>query len=256
MKRIISISTAIFIVLIFALSAAAEFVTVPPVPKPPEEVINVTASLDVKTRENDSVVFESKAGEDPIKGRIFEIGYTVENKTKEIIYLADVLKEFSVEVTDTAAKAQIKCWYGKTTGWNTDLSKIAVNPGEAREATFVVYAITDKAVLVNVVYGNQSYCIEENKPATFILMPVQPTITTTTMVAETTTKETTQVETTTKAADNTTSTTRKIETTTKFIPAAVDNEIPETGSKTVIGAVILLVFAVAAVFVIKNKKNK
>lgn len=254
MKRIISISVAVFIVLVFALSAAAEFVTVPPAPKPPEEVINVTASLIVKTRENDSVVFESKAGEDPIKGRIFEIKYTVENKTKEIIYLADVLKEFSVEVTDTAAKTQVECWHGKTTGWTTDLSKIAINPGETREATFVVYAITDKAVLVNVVYGNQSYRIEENEPATFILMLVQNT-TTTTVAAETTTETTTQAEETTKA-DSITTTTRKVETTTKFTPAAVDNEIPETGSKTAIGAVILLGFAVAAVFVIKNKKNK
>lgn len=253
MKRIISISIAVFIVLVFALSAAAEFVTVPPAPKLPDEVINVTASLIVKTRENDSVVFESKAGEDPIKGRIFEIRYTVENKTKEIIYLADVLKEFGVEITDTAAKTQIECWHGKTTGWTTDLSKIAVNPGEAREVTFVIYAITDKAVLVNVVYGNQSYRIEENKPAMFVLMLVQ-NITTTTTVTETTTEATTQVEKTTEA-DNITTTTKKVET-TKFTPAAVDDEIPETGSKTAIGAVILLGFAVAAVFVIKNKKNK
>jgi hypothetical protein len=270
MKKIISIILAI--IAIFAMSVNAFAFTSMPEKKEPEATpyVSVMASLeDDYTPMGAPVIFEKY--ENPfaekdeekivsIEGRIFKIKFSIYNSTKDVVYVDDVLEGFGLSVINANTEKNIDCWTkAKDTGFGTqDLTKMAINPANGIEVIYKIYAITDKAVTINVSYEDTVKNVETT-PVFMLIndVPATPDTPTTETTTESTTKApetSTEAPTESKPADTTT-TTKPADTTTEKAPADVDPEIPDTGATVPFAAIGTLVTSAITALVAKKKKE-
>lgn len=268
MKRIFAIILAVLMMFSISTTAFAGFTMAPVANKAEPETVGVLVTLDKDyTPVNKLEIFESysnpyaEKAEDKevvIKGRIFKINFTIINGTKEIIYANEVLKGFSLSITDAMTEKVVQRWTkAKDCGFgDIDLNKIAINPGEKTVVTYKIYAITDKTVTIKAAYEEKVIDIEK-EDASFTLIVAPKTETTT---VTTTTVTTTEKAETSKPTVSTTTNTTKITTTyTENMEENNDydydyEEIPNTGSAPIIGTVAALGLAAGAIILLKKKK--
>lgn len=263
MKKIFSFIFAAIIISSMSFAAFAGFTSMPKTEEDEIETVVVTAALDKSYTPLDKLEiferYEVKNEEvEEVKGRIFTINFKIVNNTKNIVYAREIFEGFDIIVIESLTEKEINWWTkAKDAGFNMDLSKVAINPGESCTISFKIYAITEKAVNIFVVYEGQKLDVE--KDATFVLIAETETV----------------IETSSSTAEATTlvneETTSKIETITEDIsleidddgsaektpaaPADNDDEIPNTGSSTWIGAFGFLFAAATAALVMERKKE-
>lgn len=266
MKKIFTIILAVL--MLFSMSAIA-FAGYDSTSTPTKDYVQVDASLKVVTPPGSLEQF-NKSTVEPVKGRIFEVNFLIENKTKEVVYADEILAHFGISIVESATKDTVKLWTeAEDYGFNKNPAKIAINPNENTALTYKIYAVTDKAVAIRIIHEEKAYDLEKDVKNDVLAFYFVEKIETTTTVETTTAAP---VETTTEAPTETTTVVTTTTATTTIAPTyvedteetggddhyeapEVDYEIPNTGSASIIGAVAALGLAAGAIILLKKKKN-
>lgn len=260
MKKFFGIIVTILVIFSMNIAAFAGFTSMTEAEKAEKiETVIVEAALQngytpitsLETFEKHEVKNEEV---EEIKGRVFIIDFTITNNTKDVIYAKEVIEGFDVVVTEPSTGKVVSWWTkAKDAGFSVDLSKIAINPDEAKTLSFKIYAITNQAVEIKVTYEGKSFNVENG--ATFTLM-VEPISTTETIK-----------ETTIEASKETTTEMSKVTVTTETVSATteavvVEDTIPNTGESATIGFIGLALsaafatYAAIATYVVTKRKDK
>lgn len=259
MKKIISIIFAVLMVLSMSTAAFAGFTSVP---KQEEKVKTITVAATLRkgyTPLDDIKTFEShKVGdkEDVVKGRIFEVDFTITNGTKETVSAKDVLTGFDISITETSSEKLVSQWEkAEDAGFNKDLKNVSVDPSETKTVTYKIYALTEKAVSIKVVYEGKALDVEGENGAVFELMAKEDTkedtSVSTSTKEDTSAKEDISVSTKEDTSASATETTKNDYT----YNAPVDDDIPDTGSSIIGGGFAILGLAAVAAAVISKKRK-
>lgn len=269
MKKIFAIIMMVIMVFSMSVTAFAEFI---PAPKEPElETVTVKVTLKDgytsigKTEEFERYKVEVGKPDEVIKGRIFELDFTITNNTKHIIYADEVLEGFKISVTENGTEKTVDCWTkAEDSGFGkTDLN-FAINRGKDKYIVFTykIYAITDKSVTIKAIYREEAKDVEKDATFTLIAAPVETTTVTTTSTTASTAESTESKNTEAEVPTTEETYTTEIPATVSEVDdydyvAPIEDEIPATGSNSValtaFGA--LGITAIAAAIVTKKKKH-
>lgn len=258
MKKIIGIILAVLMMFSMSTMAFAGFTTAPETPT--KDYVKVEFVLEDITAIGTPDVFESHmiGGETTqVKGRTATFVVTITNKTEKPIIAKDALKDFNILAIDWPdGEVVFEPYEAK---WNEagDPLANAINPDGSWSHKYLMKIETLGGLQFKV---ENKFITTKGGSATFYLIEKVETTTepTTAAPVETTTEAPT--ETTTEATTTTTTAPTYIEDTEEtggddYVEAPVEDDIPNTGSAPVIGAVAALGLAAGALILLK-KKNK
>ena len=254
MKKIIGIILAVLMVFSMSTMAFAGFTTAPETPT--KDYVKVEFVLEDITAIGTPDVFESHTigGETTeVKGRTATFVVTITNKTEKPIIAKDALKDFNILAIDWPdGEVVFEPYEAK---WNEagDPLANAINPDGSWSHKYLMKIETLGGLQFKV---ENKFITTKGGAATFYLIEKVETITETTTAAP--------VETTTEVSTETTTVVTTAPTYVEdieetggddYYEAPVEDEIPNTGSASVIGAVAALGLAAGAIILLK-KKNK
>ena len=262
MKKIIGIILAVLMMFGMSTMAFADYVVAPEAPTK-----NVTVNVTLTQCDKAPVVFEQDIVEGKvvreIKGRAATFKIGIVNGTDKAVAWETVLDGLNI-VAESYPKGEKTYDYYGTPAWGGegrgDSLANVINPGKMWGHDYDVKVLTTDSLQFEVIFGETIKVIDTvGETATFKLVAA-PVVETTTQVTTTTTTTQAPTETTTEATTTTTIAPTYVEDTEEtggddYVEAPVEDDIPNTGSTPVIGAVAALGLAAGAIILLK-KKNK
>ena len=273
MKKIIGIILAVLMMFSMSTMAFAGFSAVPETPTK-NYVKAAIILVENKHEVFETHIVDGKTTE--VKGTSAQFVVKLENRTDTPIKWSDVMEDFEIVVKTKFKNGEIKEIdnFYSAPKWleGGDALGNYINPGTPWGHDFGMKILTQRNVWYEITLGGVTKTIavtegradfiltldKETTTATTVTTTVAPTETTTAAPVETTTEAPT--ETTTVVTTTTTTAPTYVEDTEEtggddYVEAPVEDDIPNTGSAPVIGAVAALGLAAGAIILLK-KKNK